>query len=291
MLLGRALGQAEDEHLDLVELVDAEHAARVLAGGPRLPAKARRVARVVERERVRVENLAPVHRSEPHLGGAREVEIVPLDPVDVDLLRRQEARAVHRLLADEHRWEDGREALPRHPVEREAVERELEERGGADPVDEARAGHLGPALGVDPCELEVVPRLERELRRLADAPELLGILVREAVRSARIGRGGDEVEERRTPALGLGQLLLGLLELGLDRLQLLELLGRRLALELRLRAQLVDARDEREPGAVGVHERVEFVRGALPLERCAVCLGLRSRRPDVDHARESRAPR
>src|SRR5581483_6415145 len=46
VLSARVLGPHEREHLDLVELVDAEHAARVLAGRAGLAAKVRREARV-----------------------------------------------------------------------------------------------------------------------------------------------------------------------------------------------------------------------------------------------------
>ena len=56
-----------------------------------------------------------------------------------DLVRREEAGAVHGRLADEHRRQDGREALLSQPVEGEAVERELEQRDLADAIGEARA--------------------------------------------------------------------------------------------------------------------------------------------------------
>jgi hypothetical protein len=49
VLVPGLLGGDEGEHLDLVELVDAEHAAGVAAGGPRLPAEVRRESRVAER--------------------------------------------------------------------------------------------------------------------------------------------------------------------------------------------------------------------------------------------------
>ena len=204
-----------------------------------------------------------MHGRQGHLGRAGEVELVALDPVEVDLLGGEEAGAVHRVLADEHGREHRREPGGSEAVEREAVERELEQRGRADAVDEARAGDLGAALGVDPGELQVVARLEGERRRLADAAQLDGVLVREAVRGARIGRRGNALEELGAALLGGGQLLLDLLQLGLDAFQLLDLLGRRLALELRLRTELVGLRDEREPGAVGLHERVEVLGGAL----------------------------
>ena len=70
----------------------------------------------------------------------REEELVALDPVDVDLVGRQEPRAVHRLLADEHGRQDGDEALRDHAVEREPVERELDQRRLAHAVGETRPG-------------------------------------------------------------------------------------------------------------------------------------------------------
>ena len=103
-------------------------------------------------------------------------------------------------------------------VEREAVEGELEQRGRADAVDEPRARDLGAALRVDARELEVVARLEGERRRLADAAELDGVLVGEAVRSARVGRRRDAFEQLGAAPLRGGECLLDLLELGLDAL-------------------------------------------------------------------------
>jgi hypothetical protein len=78
-----------------------------------------------------------VHRRERHLGSAREVELVSLDPVDVDLVGGKEAGSVHRLLAHEHGRQHRREPLRDEAVEREAVEGELDERRLADSVREA----------------------------------------------------------------------------------------------------------------------------------------------------------
>ena len=108
VLVPRRLGLDEDEHLDLVELVDAEHPARVLPRRARLPAKARREARVAERELL--EDLAHVQRGERHLRRTGEEEPVGLEGVDVRAVGREEARAVHRLLADEDGRDDRREA-------------------------------------------------------------------------------------------------------------------------------------------------------------------------------------
>ena len=146
-----------------------------------------------------------------------------------------------------------------HAVEGKAVERELEQRRCADAVGESRARDLRAALGVDPGQLEVVARLEGEGRRLADAAELDGVLVGEPVGRARVGRRGDPLEQLGAALLGGRERLLDLLELRLHALQLLDLLGRRLPLQLRLRAELVGLRHERQPGPVRLHERVEVL--------------------------------
>ncbi len=92
MLLHRVLRRDEAEHLDLVELVHAEDAARVLARGPRLAAKARREARVAQRQPLAVEDLPVVQRGQRDLGGADEEQLVLGQAVDLLLGVRQEAR-------------------------------------------------------------------------------------------------------------------------------------------------------------------------------------------------------
>jgi hypothetical protein len=88
----------------------------------------------------------------------------------------------------------------------------------------------------------VARRLER--RRLADATELAGVLLGRAVRYV-VARGVRHAQRKRVAVLlGPCERLLGLPELGLDGLEHLELLGRRLALHLRARPQLVDPWDE-----------------------------------------------
>ena len=117
---------------------------------------------------------------ERDLRGARQVEAVALDRVDVRALGREEAGAEHRLLAHEHGRDHGREAGGVQALDREAVEREREQRGVADQVAEARAGDLRRALHLEAADLGVLARLV-ELRRLADAAQLLGVLVGVAV--------------------------------------------------------------------------------------------------------------
>ena len=65
------LGRAEDEHLDLGELVDAVQAARVAARGAGLGAEAVRQADVLQRQLPLVEDLVAVHAAQRDLGRAR----------------------------------------------------------------------------------------------------------------------------------------------------------------------------------------------------------------------------
>ena len=98
LVLGaRLVGRARSEHLDLVELVHAEDAARVLAGGAGLAAEAGREAGVAERQRRRVEDLAGVQRGQRDLRGADQVQVVLGQAVDLLLGVGQEAGAVQRL--------------------------------------------------------------------------------------------------------------------------------------------------------------------------------------------------
>ena len=109
------------------------------------------------------------------------------------LVGREEARAVHRLLAHEHRRQHRRVALLRVRGEREAVERDREERRVADAIAEARARepraalHLEPAVRVGELEWS---RGSSRARRIADDLHLDGVLVRVAVRRPRSGGFG-----------------------------------------------------------------------------------------------------
>ena len=82
VLVPRVLGPREDELLDLVELVDAEHPARVLARRAGLRAKARREADVAERQGVRIEDLVAVEAADRDLRRSREIEILALELVE-----------------------------------------------------------------------------------------------------------------------------------------------------------------------------------------------------------------
>ena len=257
---------------------------------PAAPASRRKFvenAGVAERQLGGVEHLAHVQAGERDLRRAGEVELVALDRVDVRAVGREEAGAVHRLLADEHRRQHRQVAVRRGAVEREPVEREREQRRVAEHVAEARAGQPGGALHVEAADLGVLLRL-CELRRLADPAELRGVLVGEAVRRRVVRRVRQLGERRLARRVRFGQLLLGLLELLLHPAQLLELLRRRLALHLRAGAQLVDAGNERPPALVDRQPGVERLGRALAREPAPEPVRVAAGGARVDHARESR---
>ena len=102
-----------------------------------------------------------------------------------------------------------------------------------------------------------------------------------------VRRVRDERECGVADRFGRGELLLGVLERGLHRAELLELLGRRLALELRAAAQLVDLRDQLAPALVRLEQRVELLGGSLAGERGAPAVRVAARGLQVDHEAES----
>ncbi len=172
-------------------------------------------------------------------------------------------------------------------VEGEAVEREREEGGVADEVAEARSRQAGGTLELEATDLARLLRL-RELGRLAEAADLDGVVLGVAVGCRLVRRVGDD--RKRLVASGLGgrELLLCGSKLLLQLLQLLELLGRRLALELRAAAQIVDPGHERAPALVGREQGVERLAGSLARERSAPRVRLGSGCLEIDHATDSR---
>ena len=277
----------EDEHLDLVELVHAEHASRVLAGGAGLAAEAGREPGIAERQRVAVEDLGHVHRRKSHLGGAREEEAVLLELVDVRLLGWEESGAEHCLLAYEDGREDGREAGGSNVVKRKSVEGEGEQRRIADEIAEARSREPGSPFEFESTDLACLLRIRRR-GRIADAAELHGVILGIAVGRGRMRRIWHLSQGCVACGFGGGQVVFGRPELLLQELQRPELLGRRFALELRSAPQIVDAWHELAPALVGCEECVERLCGALSRECGAPCLGIGSSRFEVDHAMDSR---
>ena len=105
-------GLDEREHLDLVELVDAEDPARVLAGGAGLAPEAGRDPGVAARQLAGVEDVAGVEGGERDLRGADQEQVVALVRlVDHLPLAREHPGAVQRALAHEDRRDHRLEAL------------------------------------------------------------------------------------------------------------------------------------------------------------------------------------
>ena len=150
-----------------------------------------------------------MQRRERHLGRARQVELVLGQRVDLLLGVGQEAGAVQRLLAHEHRRDDRLEALAAEQLERPAHERELEQHERALQVGEARARHARAGLHVDQAaeQLEVVAA---GLARLADLAQHLVLLGRGRVGRVRARRRARPASCSSTVAdLGLELLHLG----------------------------------------------------------------------------------
>ena len=288
MLGPRVLGPREDELLDLVELVDAEHPARVLARRAGLAAKARREADVAEREGVRVEDLVAVEAAERDLGRAREVEILAVELVDVGIRRRQPARSVQRLLAHEHGRQDGGEALRDEAVEREPVERERERapcRRSSSRSASPRPARRAPSRsGRSPCAPS--GRRARAARRRGAPRSRRPPPPSGTAASGMFGTRSQCSWRSRSAAASSAS---SVLELGLQppcRLDLLVVRG--LAERLLLRAHLVAPRARVAPARVGCEQGVEGLRCAAPRQRGAVAVGVGAGCAEVDHGSESR---
>ena len=192
-----------------------------------------------------------------------QVEALVGDLVDLEALGREEAGAVHRLLAHEHRRDDRHEPLRGGAVEGPAVQREGDARGVADDVAEARARQPRGALHLEAPELEVVLRIG-ELGRLAGGAHDVALGVSALlVRDRLVRRVRDLLQQLVAPRLRRRVLLLEPPQVLLDLLQLLDLLRARLALDLLPAAELVDLRHELAPARVGREQLVECLAAAL----------------------------
>src|SRR5262245_14016027 len=242
----------EAEHLDLVELVHAEDAAGVAAGRPGLSPEAGRDAAIALRQVAHLQDLVGVQGGERDLGGADQEELVPRHLVDHLALTRENAGPEEGTLADQNRRNRRFEALFTDQLGGEADQDELDHHQVAEQIGEARARRLGRRLHVDPAvalaEIEVVERLEAELRALPDLAQgdvvLLGFAIgRLGLRHVR--QRDEKVLASRAELLELG---LELLELRLQRaralaelreLGVVDLAGLRRLLDLRRQPVLV----------------------------------------------------
>src|SRR5204863_9660061 len=84
----RGLGRFEQHHLDIVELVDAQDPAGVLAGSAGLAPEAGRVGDVVNGQDGGLDDLVAVEIGERDLGGRDQVQVVAGDDVHLVFLVR-----------------------------------------------------------------------------------------------------------------------------------------------------------------------------------------------------------
>ncbi len=148
-----------------------------------------------------------------HFGRARQIQVVVVQRVDVPAVGREEARAVHRLLAHQHRRQRRGVPVRVRAVEREAVERHREQRRVAEHEAEARAREPRGALHLEAADLRVLGALGPGI---AEAAKLLRVLVGRAVGSGGIRRVRDLCDQRVALPLGFRELGLRHAELLLE---------------------------------------------------------------------------
>src|SRR5262249_36342836 len=165
------------KELDLRELVHAVEAAALLARGAGLGAEAVRDARHAHGQRRDVEHLVVVEAAESDLRGADQVEVGAGERVDLRLVAaRRDGEAVDDLPPRDVGRQVGHVAGADRALEREALERQIEQHGLAAQEVPLLAGDARAALEVEEVEpladREVVARREVEAPRLAYAAQL-----------------------------------------------------------------------------------------------------------------------
>jgi hypothetical protein len=123
-----------------------------------------------------------------------------------------------------------------------------------------------------------------EPRRIADGALHLPLRVTlHVVRHRVVRRVRNLLQQLVAGRLCRRELLLELPQLLLDSLQLLDLLGRRLALDLLAAAKLVDLGDELTPARVCLEQPVECLPRAFARDCGPEHLRVGPRSPEVDH--------
>ena len=151
------LGQGVLEHLDLVELVAADHAALVGAVGACLAAEARRVGEQLVRQVALRENLAAVQGGEGRFG-RREHEVHAvvrriLDLIDLVGELRELSRGLAALILEHQGQADHLVAVLQVLVDEVVKQGPLEARAHAAVDPEAGARQTRAALIVDEAEI------------------------------------------------------------------------------------------------------------------------------------------
>ena len=212
-LVHRVLGLGELDHLDLVELVNADDATRVAAGRASLLAEAGREGGVPERQLVAVENLVPVNVGEHDLSRGDKVHAAA-HVVEVLVELGQLTRAKEGVVVGDDRRPPFGEAGLHVRIDKEVDERALHEGARATKQVEARAGKLDAALEVDHAsggaKVPVRLGLEVELRGLAPATDLGVVGVVDAIRHGLVRDVGDGSNQVKQVLLDLGALVVKL---------------------------------------------------------------------------------
>ena len=224
----RVLGLADDDHLLLLELVDAVHAALLDAVRALFLAEAGRIARERQRQLGLGQNLVDELADHRVLARADEVEVLALDLVHHRVHLGEAHDAGDDVAADHVRRDHIREAAVDHEVARVGDDGRVQARDVAHQVVEAVAGDAARGVEVDAVEalhdLGVVRHREVRRDRLAVTLDLDVLAVVAADRHARV----DDVRDRHH------DLEDALVELLLLRLRREQLVGLRLDLRLDL---------------------------------------------------------
>ena len=167
-----------DEHLHLVELVDADDAGGVLACGAGLAAVAGGPTAVTQRAIAEVEDLVLVHAGKRHFGSADQVLVIGLaQTVDLVGVGVQEAGAAHDLGAHQRRGDGQREAVLLGLIHGHGEHGDLQTGHLATQEVEAGAANLDATAHVDAghagAEGQVVLGLEAFGCEVTDLADLL----------------------------------------------------------------------------------------------------------------------
>ncbi|CDN42899.1 hypothetical protein BN871_CB_00060 [Paenibacillus sp. P22] len=222
------VGPADDDLLDLGELMHPVEAMRVAAGRAGFAAEAGRHRRQPQRLRD-VDDLAAVVVHERHLRRAGQPLVPPFQAIGLILARREKSGARERFRTHHDRHFEQREALAQQDVQRQLLDRPVEQRAVSLQIIAAGAARLDAPGKIDHpvqlAELDMAQRREAEFRRLSPCIHLHVVKIRLARRSViRYGIGhfqhqsaiftlgiGEGRLDFKQPFIRLARLLLRLL--------------------------------------------------------------------------------
>ena len=225
----RVLRAGELEHLDLVELVAADHAALLGAGGPGLPAEAGGVGEELLGQVCLGEDLVAVHAGQGRLGGGQHVvgAVVGgvLDLIDLIGKLGELAGGLAALVLQHVGGQDELIAIGQVAVDEVVQQRPLQAGAHAGVHPEAGPGQLHAAGVVDEAqvgaEVHMVLRLEVELVGLTEVAQRLVVLLAAGLEVV-VGQVGQGEHQGAVLALDAAQLLVVGGDLGLQLAHALE---------------------------------------------------------------------